>query len=195
MPTGHGFDKYFGVPYSVDMGKSAWSEHGEFPPLPLVHNTDVMEQPVDLNTLSQRYASFADAFIRNASSAGTPWLLYLAVRARIRALAHSRHSLVRSLNLPATSPRTRALGCSAHRFGCKVHQHCCNPHQHGRDRSPIRPRALTITSQWNHVHTPDFASKAFCGTTSRGLFGDALAELDWAVGQVLLFVVVGMVHC
>lgn len=61
------------------MGKSAWTKNGEFPPLPLVRGTEVMEQPVDLNTLSKRYAAFADTFIRNASSAGTPWLLYLAV--------------------------------------------------------------------------------------------------------------------
>ena len=78
MPTGHGFDKYFGIPFSVDMGKSAWSPSGQFPPLPLVHDDIVMEQPVNLDTLSVRYADFASSFISNATTAGTPFLLYLA---------------------------------------------------------------------------------------------------------------------
>ena len=26
LPTSHGFDEYFGVPYSVDMGNSAWAK-------------------------------------------------------------------------------------------------------------------------------------------------------------------------
>jgi len=38
---------------------------------------------------------------------------------------------------------------------------------------------------FNHVHTPDFASRAFCNTSRRGLFGDALQELDNAVGEIV----------
>ncbi|XP_077990529.1 arylsulfatase A-like [Glandiceps talaboti] len=36
-----------------------------------------------------------------------------------------------------------------------------------------------------HTHHPQFASKAFRNTTLRGTFGDSLAELDWAVGQII----------
>ena len=78
MPLGHGFEHYFGIPFSVDMGKSAWSPNGAFPPLPLVHGDTVTEQPVNLDTLSVRYADFASSFITNATAAGTPFLLYLA---------------------------------------------------------------------------------------------------------------------
>ena len=60
------------------MGKSAWSPQGEFPPLPLVLGDQVTEQPANLDTLSARYAAFADAFITNATAAKTPFLLYLA---------------------------------------------------------------------------------------------------------------------
>lgn len=60
------------------MGKSAWSPNGAFPPLPLVHGNTVTEQPVNLDTLSVRYADFASSFIANATAAGTPFLLYLA---------------------------------------------------------------------------------------------------------------------
>ena len=78
MPTAHGFDHYFGIPFSVDMGKSAWSRQGEFPPLPLLSGDKVLEQPADLDSLSQRYAAFAARFIANATEAKTPFLLYFA---------------------------------------------------------------------------------------------------------------------
>jgi arylsulfatase len=35
------------------------------------------------------------------------------------------------------------------------------------------------------VHTPLHASQRFRGASGRGLFGDALEELDWSVGEVL----------
>ena len=79
MPTGHGFDHYYGIPYSVDMGQSAWRPGaGNFPPLPLVKGDAVIEQPADLDTLSIRYAAFAEKFIHNTTQARTPFLLYLA---------------------------------------------------------------------------------------------------------------------
>ncbi|CAN8210500.1 unnamed protein product [Coccothraustes coccothraustes] len=37
----------------------------------------------------------------------------------------------------------------------------------------------------HHTHYPQFASREFAGTTRRGPFGDALAEFDGAVGQLL----------
>ena len=37
---------------------------------------------------------------------------------------------------------------------------------------------------FQHTHKPQFAGKDFSNTTLRGAFGDALAELDWGVGQV-----------
>jgi len=35
------------------------------------------------------------------------------------------------------------------------------------------------------VHTPLFTSEDFQNTSSRGLFGDVMAEVDWSVGQVI----------
>jgi len=64
LPTRHGFDSYFGIPYSVDMGNSAWhNTASNQPPLPLLANETIIEQPVNLNTLSQRYATAAQSFI------------------------------------------------------------------------------------------------------------------------------------
>lgn len=39
--------------YSVDMGGSAWGHQSVSPPLPLLHNTTIIEQPVNLGTLTQ----------------------------------------------------------------------------------------------------------------------------------------------
>ena len=50
-------------------------------------------------------------------------------------------------------------------------------------------RNLVFMSQlhhcFSHVHVPDFASPAYCNSTIRGRYGDALAELDDNVGQLL----------
>lgn len=65
MPTSRGFDEYLGIPYSNDMTPSV-----------LVHNTEVVEEPVHLETLTERYTQYATGFIRR--SHGSPFFLYLA---------------------------------------------------------------------------------------------------------------------
>ena len=41
---------------------------------------------------------------------------------------------------------------------------------------------------FQHTHHPQFASKTFTNSSVRGKFGDALNELDWAVGQIFQFI-------
>ncbi|MCC7174073.1 MAG: sulfatase [Bryobacterales bacterium] len=65
LPTNHGFDEYYGVPYSNDM----W-------PLKLLHNTDIIEDPTNLTTLAERYTGQAVNFINRSKS--SPFFLYLA---------------------------------------------------------------------------------------------------------------------
>jgi arylsulfatase A len=38
---------------------------------------------------------------------------------------------------------------------------------------------------FQHTHQPQFASEKFTNSTLRGPFGDSLANLDWAVGEVM----------
>ncbi|KAJ8044454.1 Arylsulfatase A [Holothuria leucospilota] len=38
---------------------------------------------------------------------------------------------------------------------------------------------------FHHMHTPIYSGENFTNKTIRGHFGDALAELDWAVGEVM----------
>ena len=64
-PLDRGFDAYFGIPYSNDMEPSI-----------LVRGADVVEQPVQQDTLTRRYTEEAVAFI--ARAADRPFFLYLA---------------------------------------------------------------------------------------------------------------------
>ena len=116
LPTEHGFDEYFGIPYSNDMTPSV--SPGErvqaYPPLPLMRDMEVMETEPDQHLLTRRYTEEALAFIRR--NMDRPFFLYL----------------------PHTMP-----------------------------------------------HVPLFASDDFAGTSTRGLYGDVIEELDWSVGQIL----------
>jgi len=65
LPTRHGFDSYYGIPYSNDMK-----------PTPLMRNEQVIEEPAVQSTLTTRYTDQAVRFIRE--SKGQPFFLYLA---------------------------------------------------------------------------------------------------------------------
>jgi arylsulfatase A-like enzyme len=71
LPTRHGFDRYYGIPYSNDMQNQ---ERGD-PPLPLVQQENVIEAPANQATLTQRYTREAVAFIEANQS--RPFFLYL----------------------------------------------------------------------------------------------------------------------
>lgn len=71
LPLNHGFDTYFGVPYSNDMD---WKERGD-PPLPFVHNNTVIKAPVDQRYLTQWCTNKAIEFIRNNNK--TPFFAYI----------------------------------------------------------------------------------------------------------------------
>lgn len=71
LPTKHGFDEYFGIPYSNDM---AQARRGD-PPLPLVQQETVIEAPVDQATLTKRYTQQAMDFIERNQK--RPFFLYL----------------------------------------------------------------------------------------------------------------------
>jgi len=53
LPTRHGFDEYFGLPYSNDM----WPKHptGKYPALPLIEQEKVVESNPDQRRLTTEY--------------------------------------------------------------------------------------------------------------------------------------------
>ncbi len=78
QPTNHGFDHYFGLPYSNDMGRQVDTPSflPEQAPLPLILDGDVIEQQPDQSSLTERYVVESIRFIRSAK--GGPFFLYLA---------------------------------------------------------------------------------------------------------------------
>jgi arylsulfatase A-like enzyme len=74
LPTRHGFDRYFGIPYSNDMGIQP--SHPDRPPLPLLLDEDVLQEQPDQAALTERYVEHSVRFIRE--NRGRPFFLYLA---------------------------------------------------------------------------------------------------------------------
>jgi arylsulfatase A len=124
MPLSHGFDFFFGLPYSNDMDakttkvreKESMSRNPDYNGfnIPLMRNREIIERPADQTTLTKRYTAEAINFIKDNKR--KPFFLYFA-----------------------------------HTF----------------------------------PHVPLFASDKFHGKSARGLYGDAVEEVDWSVGEVL----------
>jgi arylsulfatase A len=97
LPTSHGFDEYYGIPYSNDMGRQIAGDkvHGLTPaeieemlrkmglteplvrpPLPLLEDKAVLEAQPDQASLTNRYLEQAVRFIRTNKE--QPFFLYLA---------------------------------------------------------------------------------------------------------------------
>lgn len=80
LPTRHGFDQYFGLPYSNDM----WPHHpeakpGSYPPLPLIEQDHVLDpeiSPEEQIQLTTQYTERAVGFIDQ--NAAKPFFLYVA---------------------------------------------------------------------------------------------------------------------
>ena len=75
LPTHQGFDSYLGIPYSHDMCpcKTCFYPHAPcdisclsgIVSCPLYENTDIIQQPVDLTTLAEKYSQAATGFIKD----------------------------------------------------------------------------------------------------------------------------------
>jgi arylsulfatase A-like enzyme len=74
LPTRHGFDSYYGLPYSNDMGRQVGRLH--YPPLPLLRDEKVIQQQPDQASLTERYVEECVRFIRD--NAEQPFFLYFA---------------------------------------------------------------------------------------------------------------------
>jgi arylsulfatase A-like enzyme len=62
LPTRHGFDGYYGIPYSNDMGRQA--QKTDYPPLPLLRDEAVIEEQFDQASVTERYVEDAILFMR-----------------------------------------------------------------------------------------------------------------------------------
>lgn len=84
LPTRHGFDYYYGIPYSNDMDKvdsipyirAVTQPKNAYFQVPLMRNEEVIERPAVQNTLTERYTAEAINYIK--SNQEKPFFLYLA---------------------------------------------------------------------------------------------------------------------
>ncbi len=95
LPTNHGFDEWFGLPYSNDMGRQVVADGQptldelnqriaaagidfelQWPPLPLMEGSELVEAQPDQASLTGRYVERCVRFI--GDHADTPFFLYLA---------------------------------------------------------------------------------------------------------------------
>lgn len=74
LPPNRGFDSWLGLPYSNDFQKP-WVETEE--PLGLYRGTEMVEHPIDQDTLTTRYTEEAVQFIRS-NPKDQPFFFYLA---------------------------------------------------------------------------------------------------------------------
>jgi arylsulfatase A len=120
LPTNHGFDSYFGIPYSNDMSPTTSAAPKErkqnWPPTPLIRNLETAEQEPDQSQITKRYTDETIKLLDQSAKSKKPFFHYLA------------HTM---------------------------------------------------------PHWPLAASKDFRGRSKRGLYGDAVEELDHNIGRVL----------
>lgn len=83
LPLQFGFEHYYGLPYSNDMGRQSPSQKdrktplgNDYNPLPLIADNDVIEEQPDLCALTERYTEKAVTFIREHTD--SPFFLYFA---------------------------------------------------------------------------------------------------------------------
>ncbi|PHR91946.1 MAG: arylsulfatase [Blastopirellula sp.] len=74
LPTRQGFDYYFGIPFSNDMGQTDRLRK-IYPPLPLLRMEEVIEEEPDQRYITQRYTQEAVQFITENKEG--PFFLYL----------------------------------------------------------------------------------------------------------------------
>lgn len=89
LPTNHGFDRFFGIPYSNDMdrvndapkGRQAFLEpKSEYWNVPLLRDQKIVERPTNQTTLTKRYTEEAVSIIKEHADdrERRPFFLYLA---------------------------------------------------------------------------------------------------------------------
>jgi arylsulfatase A-like enzyme len=87
LPTSHGFDHYFGIPYSNDMDKVRGTadhftlgekeDHTAYN-VPLLRDAAEVERPADQRTITRRYTEEGVKFIKEMQKGEAPYFLYLA---------------------------------------------------------------------------------------------------------------------
>ena len=76
LPPHHGFDEYFGIPYSNDMWPNHPTAKNFYPPLPLIEGDEVVEEGPDQSRFTTEFTERAVSFIQKNKD--KPFFVYLA---------------------------------------------------------------------------------------------------------------------
>ncbi len=84
LPVAHGFDHYFGIPYSNDMDyvsdlqahEGCKNPEVEYFHVPLMRNSEIIERPANQVTITKRYTEEVVSFIKENQE--NPFFVYLA---------------------------------------------------------------------------------------------------------------------
>lgn len=84
LPTSHGFDSYYGIPYSNDMDRVNTVEYKEsflnpridYFNVPILRDTTEIERPADQTTIVKRFTAEAQKIIKDSKN--KPFFIYLA---------------------------------------------------------------------------------------------------------------------
>ncbi|MEM8486437.1 MAG: sulfatase [Bacteroidota bacterium] len=78
LPTRHGFDDFYGIPYSNDM----WPNHPEnpeaWPDLPTIEGEEIIGYNTDQRQFTTDFTTRSVSFIETSVEAATPFFLYVA---------------------------------------------------------------------------------------------------------------------
>ena len=77
LPLQHGFDEYYGIPYSNDMSPkyTDWKGASLFPPTPLIEGNKTVEEEPDQSKLTKAYTNKSVEFIKKNKD--NPFFLYM----------------------------------------------------------------------------------------------------------------------
>jgi arylsulfatase len=76
LPPNHGFDEYFGIPYSNDMWPNHPTNKNYYPPLPLIEGDEVVETNPDQSRFTTEFTERTIEFIKQNKE--NPFFVYLA---------------------------------------------------------------------------------------------------------------------
>jgi len=76
LPPNHGFDEYFGIPYSNDMWPNHPTNKNYYPPLPLIEGDEVVETNPDQSRFTTEFTERTIDFIKQNKE--NPFFVYLA---------------------------------------------------------------------------------------------------------------------
>jgi len=77
-PLRHGFDRFYGIPYSHDMWPHHPTSGGNFPDLPTIEGEKVVGHNTDQTRFTVDFTNRTVDFIREQHEAGRPFFVYLA---------------------------------------------------------------------------------------------------------------------